>query len=54
MSRVILVDPVTGLIEGVVKHNGNDLDKGRRKAGALMKRKGLKVSKIKSGNNYAG
>lgn len=54
MSRVILIDPVTGCVEGVAKTKGNDLDSARRKAGALMKRKGLTVSKIKSGNNYAG
>jgi porphobilinogen deaminase len=54
-SRLIIVDPVTGCVEASAQVSGSaGMNALRRKAGAQMKRKGLQVEKIRSGNGYAG
>lgn len=55
MNRLIMIDPVTGCVEACSKiHPNTTPESVRRKAGVLMDKKGLEVSKIKSGANVAG
>ncbi len=55
LSRIIIIDPVTGLVEGAMPTARNtSRDSVRRQAGAMMQRKGLTVENIKSGNAVAG